>query len=170
MHKRIINIILGMLLLFTVLSIPSEAAEEVIIIANEDCCPDFEYEPNFRTMVVVDVITHSNTHELQHSDYRPKLEVDIFKEQEFWKQADLQEYIGFKGDFNTRENVLISGDEYADYAYKLDKLINNNIMSRESKYYLDAEIGASFITIEPRSDATTYIQDYDNKGTIKRSR
>lgn len=133
MNKKVIAIILSILLL-TPLAIKAE--DNIIVECNCEWY-DWEYEPNFRTLVVIDVVVNENLNELQQADYRPEKDTSWIKDFDFTEMMDLQVYKGFnEGSGLPREYVLKVGDEADDYALKLQRLINENVMTRDSFYYM----------------------------------
>lgn len=133
MSKKIIVIILSILLL-TPLVI--KADDKVIVECNCEWY-DWEYEPNFRTLIVIDMVINENLNEIQQADYRPDKDTSWIKDFEFTEMMDLQVYKGFnEGSGLPREYVLKVGDEADDYALKLQRLINENVMTRDSFYYM----------------------------------
>lgn len=135
-------------------------SDSVIVIDIDQFQWDWEYEPNFRTMQILDVATFINEHQLTESnaDYRPEgAEVDI-RNLSATSEADIKEFLGFKETTLNREPVTtVDGD--GAYASKLRYLIDNNIVSRDvvytvdkggSRIYKDAD---SFTDQDLRSDA-----------------
>lgn len=133
MNKKIISVILCILLLTPVIT---KADGDIIVECNCEWY-DWEYEPNFRTLVVIDVVINENLNEIQQADYRPEKDTSWIKDFDFTEMMDLQVYKGFnEGSGLPREYVLKVGDEADDYALKLQRLINENVMTRDSFYYM----------------------------------
>lgn len=97
---------------------------------------DWEYEPNFRTMQILDVITFVNEHAQPESnaDYRPDLKKDVENLYEY-SLADIKEKLYFEEGTVRREPVT-TVDGKGDYSSKLRYLINENIVSRDNAYQL----------------------------------
>lgn len=132
--KIIIGVIISMLIIFS----PFVKAEDSNIKVECNCkWYDWEYEPNFRTLIVIDVVVNENLNELQQADYRPEKDTSWIRDFAFSEMMDLQAYKGFnEGSGLPREHVLKVGDEKDDYALKLQRLIDANVMTRDSFYYL----------------------------------
>lgn len=131
--KKYIAIFLSLLLILTV--IPVYAEPSIKVECNCDWY-DWEYEPNFRTMIVVDVVINENLNELNQADYRPEKDTSWLKDFEFTSLMDMVVYKGFnEGKGLPRENVLKIDEQADDYSLKLQRLIDNNVMSRETFYY-----------------------------------
>lgn len=127
-------------------------SDSVIIIDIDQFQWDWEYEPNFRTMQILDVATFNNEHQLieSNADYRPEnVEVDI-RNLTATSEADIKEFLGFKETTLNREPVTtVDGD--GAYASKLRYLIDNNIISRDVVYIADKKASQ----ISKDSDAFT---------------
>lgn len=95
---------------------------------------DWEYEPNFRTVVVLDIAVFRNFSEIRGMDYRPSFNKDYILGIELYKQADMKEFVGVHEPTNLRDAVYTDGKS-EDYAYKLKRLIDNNIMTRDAFYF-----------------------------------
>ena len=87
-------------------------------------------------MIVLDVVINENINELTQADYRPEKDTSWLKDFKFTSLMDMVVYKGFnEGSGLPRENVLKTDDQADDYALKLQRLIDNNVMSRETFYY-----------------------------------
>lgn len=95
---------------------------------------DWEYEPNFRTVVVLDIAVFRNFSEIRGMDYRPEFNKDYILSIELYKQADMKEFVGVHEPTNPRDAVYTDGKS-DDYAYKLKRLIDHNIMTRDAFYF-----------------------------------
>lgn len=135
-------------------------SDSIIIIDIDQFQWDWEYEPNFRTMQILDVATFNNEHQLieSNADYRPEnVEVDI-RNLSATSEADIKEFLGFKETTLNREPVTtVDGD--GAYASKLRYLIDNNIVSRDVVYIADKKASSilkdsdSFTDQDLRSEA-----------------
>lgn len=135
-------------------------SDSIIVIDIDQFQWDWEYEPNFRTMQILDVATFNNEHQLieSNADYRPEnVEVDI-RNLSATSEADIKEFLGFKETTLNREPVTtVDGD--GAYASKLRYLIDNNIVSRDVVYIADKKASSilkdsdSFTDQDLRSEA-----------------
>lgn len=102
---------------------------------------DWEYEPNFRTMQILDVATFINEHSAPESnaDYRPDMNLDI-ENLYFLQLADIEErwFFNEKPEDIKREPVTTVDGE-GEYSYKLKILIDKNILSRDNTYIMTRE-------------------------------
>ena len=91
---------------------------------------------NFRTMGLLDAVKVNNIMNEYNSDYKPELKSFIQQVPEL-KFADIFEWDYFDNDIKSRNYVEVSENAPQDYAFKLEYLINNNILTRTDRFYWD---------------------------------
>lgn len=114
-------------------SVNAGGGTEVVVNAETDV----RVNANHRSLAILDTAKMVNVNNTQKSDYKPanlKSRLgDIFPEYNF---ADITEYEGFQNE--VRDDVYAGESEtVADYKYKLEYLINNNIINRTTDYIYD---------------------------------
>lgn len=145
-------------------------SDSVIVIDIDQFEWDWEYEPNFRTMQILDVATFVNEHQLieSNADYRPEnAELDI-KNLSATSEADIKEYLGFKETTLNREPVTtVDGD--GAYASKLRYLIDNNIVSRDVVYTIDKEGSRIYKDADSFTDQDLRSEAYKDRPVVDKT-
>lgn len=145
-------------------------SDSVIVINIDQFQWDWEYEPNFRTMQILDVATFNNEHQLieSNADYRPEgAEVDI-RNLSATSEADIKEFLGFKETTLNREPVTtVDGD--GAYASKLRYLIDNNIVSRDVVYIADKEGSVISKDSDAFTDQDLRSEAYKDRPTVDKT-
>lgn len=173
------KILLGTTILSLVTIIPGSSSkvfadtnisDSVIVINIDQFQWDWEYEPNFRTMQILDVATFNNEHQLieSNADYRPEgAEVDI-RNLSATSEADIKEFLGFKETTLNREPVTtVDGD--GAYASKLRYLIDNNIVSRDVVYIADKEASSILKDSDSFTDQDLRSEAYKDRPTVDKT-